>query len=269
MSFISTEGAVLLVMGAAVGGLSAFIGLGGGILLVPLLPYVVPMVPSEAAATSLFTILMVAVSNSWKFTNQNLIPWRNALLLGGSAGVVSFGAASVAAKASELTVQVMFGIILLILIGFVLFERRNRESSANDRRRGGGTWLALGGFCGLMSGSSGIGGGLIAGPLLLRLRLAPAETVVPLVNVMMIFSAGFGVLGFALNRPVWDGWRWGAIWLDAAIALFVGAQVTSPFGIRHQAKITPVARRWLLVGLLISLAAVVWWNIYVHGKDMP
>lgn len=252
---------LLLILGAGIGALSAFIGLGGGIVLVPLLPYVVPMAPSEAAATSLFTILLVAVVNSWKFTNLNLIPWWNAGLLGGSAGAVSFITASFIVKASELAVQVIFGLTLLGLIAFLLFERRNRAMPDQDRRRGGGAWLAVGGFCGLMSGSTGIGGGLIAGPLLLRLRMAPGEMVVPLVNVMMIFSAGFGVAGYALNRQHWHDWRLGAVWLDAAVALFAGAQLTSPFGIKHQARIPNSIRRKILMALLFGLAGLVWWEI--------
>jgi len=267
MTFNWIEMVLLLFMGAAVGALSALVGLGGGILMIPLLPMVVPMLPSEAAATSLFTILLVAIVNAWKFTNQRAINWNQALWFGGSAGLVSLAAASVAARAPERMVRAAFGLMLLFLILFVMLERRNRDISHEDRRRGRLAWVSLGAFCGLLSGGTGLGGGLVAGPLLLRLRMAAAEKVIPLVNVMMIFSAGLGVVGYAINRPERRGWHWGALWIDAAVFLFVGAQITSPVGIKYQAYIPAVTRRRILIALMILLSCRVWWEVLVYGND--
>lgn len=267
MIFNWIEMILLFGLGSLIGLLSSFIGLGGGVLMVPLLPMVVPMLPTEATATSLFTILLVALTNAWKFSGQNAIDWRKGLIFGGSAGIVSLGAASVAARSPENSVRAAFGVVLLLMIAFVIIERRNRDISTEDRRQGTLSWVALGAFCGLLSGGTGVGGGVVAGPLLLRLRMAAAEKVVPMVNVMMIFGGGFGVLGYIISRPQRHGWHWGAIWLDAALILFLGSQLTSPLGIKYQARVPASFRRRLLIGLMVVLAASIWWEVLGLGSD--
>lgn len=257
----------LLGLGALIGLMSAFLGLGGGLIMVPLLPVFLPMTAADAAATSLGTIFIVALCNGLSFTKQKLIHWQNAAWLGTSAGTVALMAAIGAAHASELALEIFFGVAVVLLLVFLLIERRQREPPALDRRRGRGTWIALGAFCGLFSGGTGLGAGLVAGPLLMRLRLTPAEQVVPMVNVMMIFTAGFGVTGFALSRPVWHGWHWGHIWLEVALLVFAGAQLTTPLGWRYQGQLSPVLRRRLLLGLLALILLKVWWGIIQDVRE--
>ena len=69
-------------MGLLVALISVFIGLGGGIVLVPLMPDVFGITTHEAVATSLFTIFMVVFLNAYKFHQSKLINWSVVLWMG-------------------------------------------------------------------------------------------------------------------------------------------------------------------------------------------
>jgi uncharacterized protein len=267
MSFLSSAAVELFALGAVVGILSAFFGLGGGILLVPVLPMVLPMKPVEATATSLLTILIVSLSNSWGFSKKKLIDWPNALWLGGTAGITSMLTAIEASRASDRTMHLAFGAAILVILFFVYFDRpRKLKAAAEPRHRGPGTWSALGAVCGLMSGGTGLGGGIVAGPLIMRLNLTPNDQVVPMISVIMIFSAGLGLAGYAISDPQWSGWAFGPIRLDAALVVFVGAQFTSLWGVRHQSKVPREFRRRMLLVFLTMLLGKVWWTVLYSVK---
>ena len=85
-----TEAFYLLLMGGLVGATSSLLGLGGGFMIVPLLPLITGIDHREAIATSLMTILFISSTNSYFFHKQSLVKWKLALALGSSTAIGSY-----------------------------------------------------------------------------------------------------------------------------------------------------------------------------------
>ena len=80
-------------IGLAAGFLSGVLGVGGGILIVPLLVAGVAYQPKPAMATSLAAILLTAIAAAGSHAQAGNVAWRDAALIGipAVAGAV-FGA---------------------------------------------------------------------------------------------------------------------------------------------------------------------------------
>ncbi len=256
----------LIGLGLLVGTCSATIGIGGGIIVVPLLPLLLPVSPAEAIATSLATIFLVTIRNTIGFARMGSLSWHAVLPMGLAAGVTSLTVSSFAARASEIVLKTSFSIMLLGLLAFVTLRGAQvvAEQNLGPKAPRSWMWIWIGGFCGAVSGGTGVGSGVIAGPLIMRLRLIDASRVVPLVNGMMLMNTACGLIGFAMSRPVWSGWHWGPIWWEAALMIFAGAQLVAPFAIRYQHKMSENLRKSVLMVLLVGLSIhSVWETIKV------
>ena len=73
---------ILVLIGVCAGVLSGFVGVGGGVIIVPALIYVLGMSQMEAQGTSLFVLLLpvgiLAVNQYWKHGHVN---WKFGLII--------------------------------------------------------------------------------------------------------------------------------------------------------------------------------------------
>ena len=80
----------LLAIGAGVGLLSGFFGIGGGFLIVPGLVLATGMALQNAIGTSLFDVTTFGLATATSYTSSGLVDWRLAALVvaGGIAGTL-------------------------------------------------------------------------------------------------------------------------------------------------------------------------------------
>jgi uncharacterized protein len=164
---------IVLVLGLAVGVLVGLLGIGGGVVLVPAMVYLLGYDQHLAQGTSLFILLppigLGALREYWKNGNVDLragILCAMGFLLGGYAG----GRIAVPLPSRDL--QGIFG-FFLILSAVLLWRKRQapgKSSSAVDtkpkshRELAGITFVAV--LCGVAAGMVGIGGGVLLVPAL-------------------------------------------------------------------------------------------------------
>lgn len=107
---------ILIAIGALSGILSGFVGVGGGIIIVPALIYVLGMSQFEAQGTSLFVLLLpvgiLAVNNYYK-TDQ--INWKFGVIISIAFVAGGFIGSKLALKMSPALVRIIFGAIMAIL----------------------------------------------------------------------------------------------------------------------------------------------------------
>ncbi len=73
---------LLLLIGLSAGVLSGIFGIGGGILIVPALIYVMKMTPQQASGTSLAALLLpVGALGAWTYHKAGNLEWRPAMLV--------------------------------------------------------------------------------------------------------------------------------------------------------------------------------------------
>jgi len=110
------------LIGLAAGILSGLFGIGGGIVIVPLLILVAGFTASQAAATSLGALLLpVGALGAWQYWQAGLIDLRAALLLAAGLLIGAYFGARLGIALPPTTVQRAFGVLLVIVgIRFVL-----------------------------------------------------------------------------------------------------------------------------------------------------
>ena len=104
---------MLVSIGLFAGLLSGFVGVGGGIIIVPALVFLLGLTQHQAQGTSLFVLMLPVVSfavlNYWKSGN---VKWEYGLVIAMTFIVGSFFGSKLSLKISPGLVQLLFGILM-------------------------------------------------------------------------------------------------------------------------------------------------------------
>ena len=107
---------ILIAIGVLAGILSGFVGVGGGVIIVPALIYVLGMSQFEAQGTSLFVLLLpvgiLAVHNYYK-TDQ--INWKYGMIISLAFVAGGYFGSKFALKMSPAVVRIIFGAVMAIV----------------------------------------------------------------------------------------------------------------------------------------------------------
>ena len=116
--------AIYLLLGIAVGILSAIIGIGGGIVIVPTLVYLFHMSQHKAQGTSLGVLLApIGLLAFWEYYKAGNVDLKAALFIAiGFAAGAYFGG-SWAQHFSDTTLRRAFGAVLLLVSLRMLLQR--------------------------------------------------------------------------------------------------------------------------------------------------
>jgi uncharacterized protein len=167
--------AIVLILGVVVGVLVGLLGIGGGIVLVPAMVYLLGYDQHLAQGTSLLILLppigLGALREYWKNGQVDLaagICCAIGFLLGGYVG----GLIAVPLPSRDL--RGIFGFFLILSAFFLWMKTRSNSSGASavakaENSQQFGRLLGITGiaaFCGVAAGMVGIGGGVLLVPLL-------------------------------------------------------------------------------------------------------
>lgn len=116
--------------GLAVGGITGFVGAGGGFLIIPALVLLVGMPMKIAVGTSLFIIAAKSLLGFiGDIQHQVFIDWKLLLSVSGIAIVGLFIGMSLSKKVSEKTLKKGFGYFVLIMGAFILYDQIKKLSN--------------------------------------------------------------------------------------------------------------------------------------------
>jgi uncharacterized protein len=158
---------LLLLVGAIGGFLSGLFGVGGGIIMVPLLVWLIGLDQRRASATSLIAIVPAAIAGTIQYAVAGHLDIVVGLLvaLGGIGG--SLIGTRLLKRLSLGWLRWLFIGLLLVAAVRLLFEVPSRGSEIALTPGVVAGLVVLGLFMGVASGLFGIGGGLIAVPVLI------------------------------------------------------------------------------------------------------
>jgi uncharacterized membrane protein YfcA len=104
---------ILLTIGLGAGMLSGFVGIGGGVIIVPALVFLLGLSQHEAQGTSLFVLVMpvvfLALTNYWKTGNVN---WKYGLIIALAFVIGGYFGSKLSLKLSPQFVKLAFGLIM-------------------------------------------------------------------------------------------------------------------------------------------------------------
>jgi len=195
---------ILLVTGIGVGFISGLLGLGGGFIMTPVqyLVYTAMGTPTDIAiklafGTNLLVILPTAISGIWRHSRKGAVWWKAAIIMGSCSLVVAFGGATLATHLPGAALKTAFGAVALAAgIRMLTVKLPTTEQEPRDN-----PWLWAGWAIpiGLITGILGIGGGILAVPVMVLALKFKMHSAIATSLAMMIFSSTGGVIGYIIN----------------------------------------------------------------------
>ena len=257
---------IFLVAGFFSGILIGMLGIGGGLIFVPLLYFLLPLlgIPDTTLAyytigTSLFTGAM-AVSNSaiLHIRAKNFIK-RPAILISLGSAITAFITPFFVVNVESKTLEIIFASVLFVVLISILFESNNRKWLILSKPLSEKYYLPLGLFVGIFSAFIGLGGGVIYLPALMNLFLVEARTAVgtsSIIASVTMITATVSYL-FQSANSVSPAWTLGFIVLAAAIPLGIGAIIGSFVGVRLALRSSSlVIKKVFAVILIIAIIRI-------------
>lgn len=182
-----------LLIGLATGVFGGLVGLGGGVIMIPLMVSVLKMGQLKAHGTSLVALVFTGVAGAVTYSLKGSVDIMASLLLASTAIFTARAGARYANALPEWKLKKSFG-VFLILITLLLLLKPYIPHSA-ELTTG---WfkiivlLLTGAFTGFLSGMMGVGGGTIMVPAMVLLTGLPQYTAQGCSLLAMVPAGGVG-----------------------------------------------------------------------------
>jgi uncharacterized membrane protein YfcA len=215
-----------LVAGALIGFTGGVLGIGGGLLAIPLLGLVLDMPQQAAQGTALVMVLPAVLLTVRKYNQRARIDWHAAAA--GAAGSIVFTwiGARIALGIDPILLRRVYAAFILCIAIFYFFQSRPRKSKAKPGKNAAkpapardpaqihkGWFAAVGVMAGLASGIFGVGGSVLAVPFLttyFRLSQTSAQAlalsmIVPGIIVALATYTAHGQAHWLVGLPLAAG----------------------------------------------------------------
>lgn len=228
------ETIVTVVLGLFVGMIAAILGIGGGVLLVPILHVLLNLEMHKAVGTSLFVIFFSASSAAFSYSRRKLTLWKLALIF--ECG--SIPGAYVGAYTSHLASPDQLKIAFSILMFYVAYKMWRGKKTKNKYSKSTKETqlklkeprvilllIILGFVPGFLSGLLGIGGGVVTVPIMRLILGLPMHNSVATSALMICITTLTGsTTHFLMGTVKYDV----GVWLTPSVVVgsYLGAKVS-------------------------------------------
>jgi uncharacterized membrane protein YfcA len=180
--------AAAAVTGAATGFFGGLFGVGGGIVLVPLLTGPLRLTQHQAHGTSLAVILFTALAAVAVYAAHGNVAWLTGAIVAAASIVTAPLGARAAGRLSNTALQRAFSVFLLLVAARLLWTPPSEAVSRAQGVSGFAVDLGIGGAVGLIAGFMGVGGGVLAVPAF-RLLLDMPQHLAQGTSLLVIMGA--------------------------------------------------------------------------------
>jgi len=245
----------LLGVGGIAGIAAGMFGIGGGLVMIPAMVWLLPRLgapPAQvmhlAVGTSLVTIAVGSLTATRAHHQRGAVRWDLWRMLAPSFAIGAFAGALIGRALAGGVLALLFGAITVVLAVWFVRGAPAPARAPSD--------LALRVVClpiGMLAALIGVGGGLMSVPLLVA-RGIPLQTAVGTTSALTLPVSIAGGLGYAFAAPHTVVGASGFVVWPAAAALALGAFSTARVGVAWSHAL-PVARLRLAFAVLLVLAA--------------
>ena len=267
----------LFVMVVIAGVIASLVGIGGGVIFIPLFNLYLGLPIEDAIGTSMFTIIFTSLSGTLYYLKEKRVDYKTGLLM----EITTIPGAIIGAATTEILPETVLKTIFfsfLFFSGFKLMVKKDMERSSNFtfKRFGlkflnigwekrfvdsqGKEWsyfvniplmLICGFFAGFISGLLGIGGGTLKVPILTIILGMPVHIATATSTFMiLITSTSGGATHFYL----------GHVRLEIVLVAATGAVIGAQIGPRLNVKVSSKHLRKIVGTVLILVAANMMYN---------
>lgn len=251
------------LLGSGVGFLAGLLGIGGGLVIVPILSVILlhfQVLPAEqvvicAIATSLASILFTSTSSALAHHRNGNVPWELApwIMTGVALGALVSG--FLAALLPEQVVRIVFAVSVVLIALKMLFGGKG-DNSTERTMPNKGLLTVLTTLTGGLSAMIGIGGGALLVPLLtfFSVDMKKAIGCASACGIVIALSGSVGYItsgsaDFALS----DGFA-GFVYLPALFGIVCTSWFTAPLGAKATQSLPVAVIKKIFAALLLAMA---------------
>lgn len=243
--------------------LSGLVGVGGAVVMIPLLYYVPPLLGAGelpikvVAGLSMTQVLAAAVVGTWSHGRHALVHRGLALTGGPAMAVGSLLGAVFSAQVSGRALLVTFALMATIALP-LMFVAPADPPAGDDRAPvtfNRATVIGLCGSIGFVAGLVGAGGAFLLVPVLVGVLRVPMRLSIGTSLAMVGISAVTGFLGKAFTGqiPLWP-----------AVTVVLGSLSGAPLGGRVSRGVPVTVLRGVLAGIITLVMLRVWYDVVSH-----
>lgn len=258
-----------IVVGSIAGILAGLLGVGGGLIIVPMLDicFTAQGVPNDiimhlALGTSLASIVFTSISSFWNHHRRGSVRWDIVGRVTPGILTGTFGGTCVASLLSTEFLKIFF-VIFLFYVAFQLFTDKKPNPS---REFPGSVGMAgVGVVIGVVSSLVGIGGGSLSVPFMLWCNLAVHKAIGTSAAIGFPIAVA-GAAGYVFNGqgvPFLPEHAAGYVYLPALLGIVGASMLTAPLGVRlaHALPVSRLKRTFAILLLVMGtrmLLKLVW-----------
>jgi uncharacterized membrane protein YfcA len=254
-------------VGAVAGVLAGLLGIGGGLVIVPMLVFCFTWqgIPDElmmhvALGTSMASIVFTAVSSFWAHHKRGAVHWAvvRRIVLGIFVGTF-LGTCIVARMSTDF----LKGFFVVFLYYVAVQMLTGRKPKASRQLPGNVGMFGVGNVIGVVSSLVGIGGGTLSVPFMIWCNMSVHHAIGTSAAIGFPIAIA-GTAGYIFNG--WDvpnlpPYSIGYVYLPALAGLVCASVLTAPLGVRL-AHSLPVGRlKRVFAFLLLIVATRMLWGI--------
>lgn len=252
---------IYLAFGVVVGIMAGLLGVGGGVILVPILDITLPLEGIDASvahhmalATSMGSIVFTSISSTRSHNKRGTVRWDIVKAMTPGLLLGTLGGTFVVSSIPTGPLKIVFAVFLTYTAIQMILDLKPRASFHLP----GAVGLFLAGvFVGTVASFVGIGGGALIIPFLVMCN-------VPMINVIGASAAmGFpialaGAVGFIANgwgNPALPPHSLGYVYLPALVGFVCTSMLLAPYGVKlsHSLPVRTLKRCFGVILLTMAL----------------
>lgn len=247
------EWLMYIVLGAALGTVGGLFGIGGGLIAIPALGVLFGLDQQLAQGTALVMVVPNVMLALWRYHQRNRIELRHALPLAAAGFVFAWLGSLWAVGVDARAMRIGFVAFLVALAAWNVVRMFMRSAAPSTELRHPWPWLGvLGSFSGVMGGLFGVGGAVVATPVLTSVFGTTQVVAQGLSLALALPSTAVTLATYGFHQHV--DWSMG-------IPLAVGGLLSISWGVKLAHAMPEKMLRSLFCGFLVVCALMLAFKI--------
>jgi len=269
---------IFFLFGLAGGFLGSMLGVGGGIIFVPILTHYIRLLGVEGdvlvkcvLANSMLTIVFTGLSASYNQHKQGTYYLRPVLFTA-LAGIISSTVVTWAITSGSWYNKQLFSLFfisLLVTVSLRVFLKRNTVVDNVAFETIPPLKFSLVGFgAGIVTALSGLGGGLVMVPAFSLLLKIDIKKSISISTGVILFSALPLTILYLFKQPISfpeNVFHIGHIIPQLVLPMGIGVVLASKFGVKAGARLSEDKLKLMLLILVTVVTAKMLWETFVHA----
>lgn len=265
------NGIILIILGVVSGFFSGLLGIGGAVILIPLLMYIPPLLGfeysfHEITGLSMTFVFFAAIMGAAMHFRAGNLKKDLVIFVGGAMFLCAFIGAAVSVLIPEKMLTAVFAFVLAVAIGMLIKSQFNdsknshekiqikdlKKCLASKKDKVGGA--LIGGISGVFSGLVGVGGATLVIPSLTYILNIPIKACIGSSLGIILAGSFTGFLGKAVT---------GQIPTDSVVFIVVGGILGSWLGCRTSFKLSAAQLKIFLIFFLIIVLIRILFSLFI------